>query len=173
MVNTDELPSLEELRESGLSNREIAFQVWALFGGQSGKRTSEILREQYEIEHSPGVINQWAYRHGWRSQLREFMGEVAPAEMEKAALNLVGGVAEAAFVLAEMVRGNVEPDRDRINASTALLDRVGFLPHTRREAASTGVNQVTNSGELPELSMSDEELAQALKSIGRIRATVE
>lgn len=173
MVNTDELPSLEELREAGLSNRDIAFQVWALFGGQSGKRTSEILASEYDIHHSAGVINQWAYRHGWRAQLREFMGEVAPGEMEKAALNLVGGVAEAAFVLAEMVRGNVEADRDRINASTALLDRVGFLPHTRREAASTGVNQVANSGELPELSMSDEELAQALQSIGRIRATVE
>lgn len=170
---SDDLPTLDELRDSGLTNRDIAFQVWALRSGQSGKRTSEILNDEYDIQHSPGVINQWAYRHGWRSQLREFMQGVAPGAMDAAALNLLGGVADAALVLAEIVRGNVEADRDRINAATAVLDRVGFLPHTRREATKTGVNQVASGSELPELSMSDDELAAAMQSIGRIRVSVE
>ena len=169
----DDMPTLEELQRAGMKDHEIAFQVWALFAGQSPKRTSEVLAEEYGISHSPGTISTWANRHGWKLQLRQFMQEFAPSAMDTAALNLVGGVAEAAFVLAEMVRGNVDADRDRINASTALLDRVGFLPHTRREATKTGVNAVASGGENPELSMSDDELMEALRGVGRLRSLAD
>ena len=169
----DNLPDIEELKESGLHPHEIAFQVWALQADQSPKRTSEIMANEYGMHHSPAVISQWVNRHEWKFHLREFLTGIAPSQMDRAAASLVGGAGDAAATLVRIVRGEIEPNRDLINASTAILDRVGFLPHTRREAASTGVNQVSASAELSELSMSDEELEQALHGIGRIRSAIE
>jgi len=168
-----ELPSLDELESSGMKSHEIAFQIWGLWANQSAKRTSDILKEEYGLDHSPSVVSSWAHRHQWRWKLKELLTGIAPSQMEAAGLNLVGGVPDAAWLLAETVRGNVEPNRDRINAATAILDRVGFLPHTRREATKTGLNQVNASAELPELTMSDAELEAALSGIDRIRAVVQ
>lgn len=170
-MDTDR-PSPDDIKAMGKHDHEIAFEVWALLAGQSAPRTVEILAEHYDIHTSTNSIHVWKTRHGWKLKTRELLAAVAPDRMEAAALNLVGGVGEAAFYLVQAAAGQVEANRDRINAATAVLDRVGFLPHTRREAVKTGVNSVGASAELPELTMSDDALEEALRSIGRIRETV-
>lgn len=158
VYESDDLPDLDELRASGLDDREVAFQVWALFAEQSPKKTLAILEERYEITVNPSTLRQWTSRHNWRGRLRELLHDVAPTEMDRAALSLLGGAADAAAYLSAAARGEAEASRDRINASIAVLDRVGFLPHTRKEAKHTGVNAAIASGDTAELSMTDEEL---------------
>ena len=87
----------------------------------------------------------WKGRHDWLGRQRELFHEIGPDYIERAAMGIVGGLPDAVSFLTAATRreawtldekGNV--DRGAVAASVALLDRGGFMPHTRKEGACGG-----------------------------------
>jgi hypothetical protein len=136
---------LAALETAGLSDREIVFEVWAMLADRSPKRTADLAMSRYGIDVSPGTVSVWRRRHDWDGRARELFALVAPSMIERTAAALVGAGPAAAAYLSRVVAGdpgerldNGAVDRSRVAAAAAVLDRVGFLPYTRRDAERGG-----------------------------------
>lgn len=163
-IDFDTLPDYDELTALGMSDQDIAFELWALFADQNARETTRLLNDCYGLALKYDTVKKWVSRYNWKIRLPEKLDQFVPAQRQRAAMKLASGVDDAAGYLVAVVRGEEEPNRDRVNAATVILDRLGFLPHTRREAVHTGINAVSRGagGDLAELGMTDEELQLAI-----------
>lgn len=139
--------------------REKVFQVWAMLADRKPTTTSQIAKRDFGLEVKPATISAWASRYNWTIRARQLYNDVAPGMMERARASLVGAVPGAAAYFLAVSQGREEANRDKTVAMLAVLDRTGFLPHTRREVEKGGTSPVNAShdGDPLEL-MSDEEL---------------
>lgn len=136
--NTHQLDGAPVVYDDPKDDRQTAFEVWLLLADRSPGKTVKILEQDYGIEAKPQTISTWAKRHGWHEKTRETLSGMYPTLMERAAASITAGAPDAAHYLHEVARGSAEPDRNRIVASVAVLDRAGFMPHTRKEAERLG-----------------------------------
>lgn len=149
-----------------MDERETVFQVWAFLADRSPKRAAELAAEHFGIDVSAGLVSTWARRHGWDLKARELFEETAPTFFERTRAALVAAGPPAAAYLRNVVSGTAPADRAMIVAAAAVLDRIGFLPFTRREAEKghTPIAHTSTDDEWADLS--DAEL-QAIVS-GRV-----
>lgn len=148
--------------------RKTVFEIWAMLADRSPTTTAKIAKRDYQLTLDPKMISVWANRYGWVAQARTLYHDIAPTMMERTRASLVGGGPAAAAYLQQVADGRIPPNRDRTVASVALLDRIGFLPHTRRDAergGGTPVNAVTDGDPLD--LMSDDQLKEI--AAGRLR----
>lgn len=141
-----------------VDERMTAFQVWALLADRSPVRTSRILEEEFGIEVKPNTISQWKIRDDWELEARALFEAEAPSLFERTRAALVAAGPPAANYLRDVVSEAKEADRNKIVAAAAVLDRIGFLPFTRREAekGATPVSSRVTGDEYAD--MSPEEL---------------
>jgi hypothetical protein len=154
--------------EGEVDERETVFQVWGMLADRSPTRTARRVREEFDLDVSPDLIRKWAKRHGWDLKARELFEETAPDYFERTRAALVAAGPAAAVYLREVVSGEVAPDRNIVVAAVAALDRIGFLPYTRREAEK-GHSPIAHSGSGDAFGeLSDEELRSIVS--GRVSA---
>jgi hypothetical protein len=166
---------LDRFDTDGLTERDIVFQVWALLEDRSPKRTAERCLSDYGLQVDAAKISVWAGRYEWATKARTLFGDVAPTFLERAASSLVGGAPAAARFLIDASEGkpnatlpNGQVDRGRVVAAVSVLDRVGFLPHTRKDAERNGTPVHAGRGADIWSSMDDADLADIIA--GRIDA---
>jgi hypothetical protein len=127
------VPVLTE--DGAMDERATVFQTWAFLTDRSPSRTAAKVREEFGIEVNPKRISEWSKRHDWDGKARELFEQTAPTFFERTRAALVAAGPPAAVYLRDVVSGTVEkPDRTVVVAAAAVLDRIGFLPYTRREA---------------------------------------
>lgn len=139
--------------------RDTVFQVWAMLADRSPTETVKIAKRDHGFVLRPATISSWANRYSWTMRARELYQDIAPGMMERGRANLVGAVPAATMYLQRVADGREKADRDRINACNSILDRTGYLPHTRRDVEKGGGTPITASrdGDPLEL-MTDAEL---------------
>ena len=133
--HTDRERLMPVVTEDGeVDTRETVFQVWALLADRSPTRTARRVGEEFGLHVSPDVVRKWSTRHDWDLKARELFEQTAPTYFGRTRAALVGGVPEAAGYLVDVAAGRALADRVRVIASAAVLDRVGFLSFTRKDA---------------------------------------
>lgn len=159
----------ESLQLESTGDRETdAFQVWALLADRKPKRTSELLAEHFGVEVSADVIRKWAKRHAWEARAFDLAKDVAPTYVGRAYARLVGGVPEAAGYLVDVAAGRAPADRVRVIASASVLDRVGFLPFTRKDAERGATPMISERAGDQWAALDDEDLRAIVA--GRVSA---
>lgn len=153
--------------------RRDAYEVWVLLADRSAKRTAAILQEELGVTVSPDVIRQWAHRQGWAASAPELLGQAGPSYLERTKAALVAAGPPAADYLRRVVEGRQPADRGAVVAAVAALDRLGFLPFTRREAEAghSPIARPASSHHTAYDSLSDTELAAIVA--GRLRAAAD
>jgi hypothetical protein len=126
------VPILTE--DGAVDERATVFQTWAFLTDRSPSRTADRVREEFGIEVNPKRISEWSKRHDWDGKARELFEQTAPTFFERTRAALVAAGPPAAVYLRDVVSGQTVADRNKIVAAAAVLDRIGFLPYTRREA---------------------------------------
>ena len=149
-------------------DQETALQVWAFLADRSPRKTSDILQETYGIAVPAKRIGEWARNQEWHTKAQDLYRAQAPDLYDQAKFTLTASAPGAARYLYDVSHKNPdgtyiepEPDRVRVQAAFGVLDRIGFLPMSRRDVgqvspmarpvpASSGVDDIS--------SLSDEEL---------------
>ena len=150
--------------EGTVDERETVFQTWCMLADRSPTRTAAKVRDEFGIEISADLVRKWSKRHDWDLRARELFEQTAPTFFERTRAALMAAGPPAATYILDVASGNVSGDKVRMIASIAAVDRLGFLPHTRREAER---GQTPASHALPAdeyTALSDEELRQAIAS---------
>ena len=160
LVLTDE-DTVDELVSCGDMEQDC-FQLWAMLADRSPTKTSRLAMEHFGYDLKPNRVRMWSTRHRWAERATQLFQEAAPDFYERTKMNLVGAAPAAAAYIGDVAAGRVRGDKVRVIASFGALDRVGFLPHTRREA-ERGQTPATSSlpGDAYE-ALTDEELRQAI-----------
>lgn len=157
--------------DGDIDERETCLNVWIFRADRSSTKTARIVEQEFGLVIKANTITQWAKRGDWDERARVLLHDSAPMFYQRAASRLVGGSIAASSYLADVAEGNPAAlledgtvDRGRVTAATALLDRCGFLPNTRKEAERNGtpVSRSASNTDDPWVGLDEEELRQAI-----------
>lgn len=152
-----------------IDERETVFQTWSMIADRNSVETSRLVKERFGMAVPASTVRTWANRYGWDERAIEFFRDVAPTYYQRSASRLVGAAPEAANYLARVIAGSEGEgglnlvDKGRVAAAFGVLDRVGFLPNTRKEAERHGT-PVTGSSSSDEtwVTMDEDQLRKAI-----------
>lgn len=128
-----------------------------MLADRSPTKTVAKLRDEFDIELSADVVRKWSQRHEWAKKAVDLFHETAPTYFERVRSGLVGSGSAAYRYLYDVLEGRAEPDRVKAMVAFGVLDRIGFLPYTRREAESghTPIARTTTGDDWADLSESE------------------
>lgn len=121
--------------------KEIAYQLWAYVCGQNATKTARMLidgpgdaedadRPPFP-DISPRTVRDWVTRYNWAERLDRDMKLIAPAIHSRITHELIVGSVDAVTYARQVVTGEIEADKVRLDAAKTFLDRAGFMPWVR------------------------------------------
>lgn len=145
------------LAVEGMDEDTILFHVWALLADRKPTKAAEIAKQDYGIDIKMNTLYYKSKRQKWDERASKLMQEQAPNLFERTAAALLSAGPGASSYLNDVAHGRVQADRNRIVACVAVLDRVGFLPHTRRDAQETAPQRLGQGHDLDSWEQMDDE----------------
>ncbi len=134
-------------------DRDLALQVWAFYADRNATRTAAMLAEEHGVVIPARTLRQWAQDNTWLDRAQELYRQQAPDLFDQTRFTLVAAGPHSSRYLFDCVRllpdgsyAVAKPDRARVAAAFGNLDRIGFLPVTKAEAAA---HHPTNAPMLP------------------------
>lgn len=160
-------PMVPVLKDDGsIDVHQTAFEVWAMLADRSPVKTVATLRKEFDIEVTADAVRKWVQRYNWAEKATDLFHETAPTYFERTRAALVAAGPPAANYLLAVASGEIPGDRNRLVAVNSALDRIGFLPYTRREAESGHTPIARSSGADDWYDLSDDELREIVR--GRV-----
>lgn len=150
--------------------KELAYNLWYLKAGRGLSETARLLASGEFGEPctvTVSTIMYWRDHYGWTERADADMQRLAGGLRSSTFAEMALAGPEAARYLREVVTGGADPDKTRVAASVALLDRIGFSPVGRNDmgsAITAGSTVARRAALLAELS--DEELLERERSLG-------
>ncbi len=121
-------------------DKAVALQVWAFLADRSPRKTSDILQERHGIAIPAKRISEWARTADWHTEAQALYRDQAPDLFDQAKFTLTAAGPGAARYLHDVTHKGPDgayieatPDRVRMQAAFGILDRIGFVPMSRRE----------------------------------------
>ncbi|HXG72798.1 MAG TPA: hypothetical protein VNJ04_19560 [Gemmatimonadaceae bacterium] len=122
--------------------KELALQVWAFGADRNAVKTARMLADDHGEVVPVERIREWSRVHKWLQRAEDLYRDQAPALYDQTKFTLVASAPDAARYLHGCVNERPDgsyripnPDRMRILAADSILNRTGFLPMTRVQAA--------------------------------------
>lgn len=174
---------VEASEVEGLTDQELAFQIWALETDRSPSKTCTILERRYGRTVQPGTVSQWTRRHDWHQLANELFHAAAPQKLQRLAVRVMNASEQAQDYLEQVLTGsaptNAKGEVDKVRAMVALeyLRMVGFVPPRASDVSATGTSfqraMGAGVGSDGLSSMSVEELESGLAARGIRVAAIE
>ena len=147
--------------------RETAYQYWAFRADRNAARAARLLQAD-GVTIPADTIRSWVERHRWVARADIDAVQLAPAHRRQIIETLIYGGPESVGYLRGVVTGQEAPDKTRVAAAVAILDRIGFSPLGRQQAPTLE----TPTSHLPQIpdttGLSPGEAALALERFERM-----
>lgn len=150
-----DLPTLDELKEVGLSDRDIAFRVWVLVCDRNASKTSRYLKDVYDLDISRGTISVWKGRYNWDELAGELFADAAPAKLQRMAVRVLSASESALNYLHDVAVGIAptndkgEIDKGRASVCLELVRMVGFVAPKPNDVSVSGTSFQRSIGHAP------------------------
>jgi len=145
----------------------MAFEVWFLEAGRSPKTTSDILRNEHQIEIRPDTISQWTKVHNWHIEANNRLALIAPGMKVEMLSNLLVAGVKASRLIPQLLQNAADGYRLDGAASKLAVETmhlVGFSPIGTRNPLDSQRSAVVDRSRLMELYHSDEEIRELMES---------
>lgn len=144
------------------SIKELGYQLWAFKCGRDSKQVAADLLLAEDVQVHERTIRDWSHRYQWAERASSDLAAIAPDMLRTSVSELIAGSHEASHYLRRVANGAEEkPDKVRVAAAIAILDRVGIGP--RRPEGETPTLTLPDGKQQSRKdysAMTDEELAQ-------------
>lgn len=172
-----QLPALEEMREAGMSDEDIALRVWALECDRNIARTAQYLRDVFRLEINNNTLYTWKRRNDWDGQAVELFTNAAPHKLQRMAVRALNAAESSWSYLEDVAAGRAptnekgEIDKGRASVCLELVRIVGFVAPKPNDVSISGTSFQRAIGQGPTnndavVSASIEEIEAALRQRG-------
>lgn len=127
-----------ELRESAVrtvgtrytdEQKETAYQLWAFVTSRNASETARILSQpEWQIDVPRETVAYWAREYNWAQRAADDVHKIAPDLRFQAFSELLFAGLDGAKYIRKVNAGEEPPDKYRITAAIAAVDRIGFSP---------------------------------------------
>lgn len=111
------------------SVRQLAYQFWAGDAARNPVRVADLLAAvDADVAVPERTVRHWANADGWGARADLDIASMGQVILHRAVARLVAGSPGAADYLVGVSAGTIAPDKIRVAAAAAILDRVGIGP---------------------------------------------
>jgi hypothetical protein len=143
------------------SLKELAYQLWAFKCGRDSRQVASELLQAEDVQVNDRTIRYWSTAYQWSERASSDLAAIAPDMLRTSVSELIAGSHEASRYLRRVVNGAEErPDKVRVAAAMAILDRVGIGPRRPEGETPTLTLPDRTSTRQDYSQLTDEELAR-------------
>jgi hypothetical protein len=130
-VDSDDFPAITMIGGDTHPDhiRHLAQRLWSLDGSQNVSKTSELLKERYNLDVSHVDIGLWAQRGKWEENVGTFHQALANISTAQTLSNLRQTALHMSSRIMDMSMGRIPFDKDEIRLALGVADRIGFTPN--------------------------------------------
>lgn len=139
--------------------RLLAYQLWVSDAGRNIGHVARLLADaDPDLVIPDRTIRYWVASENWEARADADIAQSGQFILHRAIARLVAGAPSSADYLVSVANGTAEPNKTRLIAAMAILDRVGIGP--RQTAGDLPTLPASTPTRRDYRSMSDEELAR-------------
>jgi len=110
--------------------KEVAYQLWAFATSRNASEVARRLSDEEwgSVQITKDTVAYWAREYGWAERATKDVQSIAPDLRHQAFSELLFAGLEGSKYIRQVITGTVPPDKTRVLASIAAVDRIGFSP---------------------------------------------